>query len=96
MFPLPSRSLSRSEQYEAESFPRCVYSGFMLEKWKYLDRQIREKCLQMSAEEDGERVLALAEELEQLFASKDQILQSSYGLRSHPVADQPAGHHSAL
>jgi hypothetical protein len=42
----------------------------MPEKLKHLDRQIREKCLQMSSEQDGDRMLVLAGELELLFEEK--------------------------
>jgi hypothetical protein len=48
----------------------------MLEKLKHLDRQIREKCLQMSTERDGARMLVFAGELELLFEAKDLIVQN--------------------
>jgi hypothetical protein len=47
----------------------------MLEKLKHLDREIREKCRQMSTERDGDRMLVFAGELEQLFEAKDLIVE---------------------
>ena len=48
----------------------------MLDNLTDLDRKIREKCELMRAEQDGERMVVLAGELEQLFEQKDLIVQN--------------------
>jgi hypothetical protein len=47
----------------------------MTNEFSDLDRQIRKKYEEVSAQQDGERVMALSAELEQLFAKKDLLLQ---------------------
>jgi hypothetical protein len=47
----------------------------MTNEFSDLDRRIREKHEEISMQKDGERVIALSSELEQLFAQKDLLLQ---------------------
>jgi hypothetical protein len=47
----------------------------MTNEFSDLDRRIREKYEEISTQKDGERVMALSAELEQLFAQKDLLLQ---------------------
>jgi hypothetical protein len=47
----------------------------MLDNFTDLNRKIQHKCEMMSVEQDGDRMLVLAGELEHLFEQKDILIQ---------------------
>jgi hypothetical protein len=51
-------------------FQRGIYSGFMLDNLTDLTRKIQQTCELISAEQDGDRMVVLAGELERLFGEK--------------------------
>jgi hypothetical protein len=53
-----------SEQYGTERLQSDIYSGFMLDTFTDLNRKIQQKCQMISVEQDGDRMLVLAGELE--------------------------------